>query len=347
MQNDMRFFMILKKYLQQSIPFLPRRRRFKQSLAWLNKIRPKILSSTNLSGVKQEFDLTDKQTKYFKKNELREILDIITYSEFDKTYDPETILDFYFAGDFAPNDSIHQPIIRKTIKKGLSLMQLSKDPAHGFTHVIRVARLAKLMYQNLKAKHPNLDWGIIATATAWHDIYRVDHLGFLYSKNTLFRKLLRQIDILQDIIIYSLNKQDSFGSVYIFLKQTRKKLPKHLRAQIAIAILGGHTLDSLKEKIYPGIKIFKKITEAADMIDIMTIGRWEEMHRKIRYRGQADTAFINRSIILNALFNIKHLLKYIRIRYARQIYKLTYQAAEKHGRKFYPDDAKLFKISAG
>ncbi|HBH45879.1 MAG: hypothetical protein A2445_01580 [Candidatus Jacksonbacteria bacterium RIFOXYC2_FULL_44_29] len=336
--------MDLKRYFKNSIPFFPHRRNYAEALKWLNLWRPKILSnSLKPQELKTQFGLEPIDIERLSPEFIQHALDILTYSEFDQTYNQEAIYDFFLQGDFAPGDNIQLPVIRKLIKEGLGLMQTSQDPAHGFTHAIRCGRLAKILYQALRPAHPRLDWGVLATAAIWHDIYRINHLGFLYSKNSLWRKALRKIDILQDLIIYSIHRQDSIGSSLFFLKQSRKRLPKQLRAQIAIAILGEHTFEFLEEKFYPGISVYKNIILNADVIDMVSTGRWEETHRNVILRHQTDRAFLKRMITLNALFNISRAKNKVTFPLAHQLYQLAQKTLYQHGMRYYPDDAKMMK----
>lgn len=335
--------MNLRRYIKQSLPFLPRHRQFGEALQWLNQKRPGLLQDSADFNWQSDFGIDPTTISHLSPARLKQILEILTYTEFDDTFNPDKIPDFYFTGDFAADDTIHNEVIRKLIIQGHDLMKTTRDPAHGLTHAVRVCRIARLLYDELRLTEPNLDWGIIATACVWHDVWRADHLGFLYSKDTVLRKLLRQIDILQDVVIYSIDKQDSIGSAMAFLKQSRWILAPSLSARIAIAILGEHRLKKLEERFYPGINLYKKIVLCADTIDLFTIGRWEEMHRKVIYWQQTDKTYIDRMIVLNALFNIKGAIKKIDLPLAVELRQISEQVMIHYGEQFYPNDAKLLK----
>jgi len=335
----------LRLYFKKALPYYPNQRQYKKALNWLKQARAKIKNNPKAREYYQGFGLKNKQIRLLSEKELHKLLDIITYSEFDKNYHKSQIENFFFQGSFNPDDSIYKPEIKNAIRFSLKLMKKSQDPAHGFSHIIRTARLSKIIYSWEKEKNPNLDWGIIATACAWHDVYRVKHLGFLYSKNTNWRKFLRTIALLQDIIIYSINTKDSFGSCFKFLRYSKKKIPNDLKLKIASAILGERRLEKLEKKIYPDTKLYKNIIICADTLDLITIGRWEEMHRNTIFKNKADKHLLNRLIILNMLFNIPNIRKKLKIKKAKQIYKIISSTILKHTQKFYPDDAK-FMIKA-
>jgi hypothetical protein len=332
--------------LQKFLPSYPFRRNYNQALSWLSQIRNKILTDKYPKNYIGEFGLLQQSRKDFSDSALSQILDITTFSEFDKTYSRANIEDIFFANNLDSKDSINNPIIQKLIKKALESMQDSMDPAHGFTHILRTAHFGWLLYQDLKKQSPDLDWGIVATAIAWHDIYRINHVGFLYSKDNVFRKIWRNFFLIQDLIIYSIHKQDSVGSCLIFLKSSKKILPNDLRLKIAIAILGEHKLEFLEEKVYPGILTYKNIIFCADVLDLITIGRWEETHRNVITRGLADTKFLNRMIVLNILFNVPKVEKKLNIKAARKIYALIGPTLLNHLKEFYPDDAEFWHESS-
>lgn len=338
--------MNLKIFLQKFFPYCYRQRDYQKALIWLKQIRSKILSQTPIDAYLSDFG-TDKQIKQkFSDEWLRLILDINTYTEFDETFSQSAAEDFFFKGNFSDQDSINNLSVQKLIKKALFLVKGSRDPAHGYSHTLRTVRWGKLLCEELKKNDPALDWGIVAAAIAWHDIYRINHLGFLYNKDTKFRKILRRFFLIQDIIIYSIHKQDSIGSCLMFLKQSKNALPNDLRLKIGIAILGEHRLEFLEEKVYPGIKTYKNIILCADSLDNVSIGRWEESHRNVIARGLTDQAFLNRLIVLNIMFNIPKIKTKLNIKLASEIFDLIGEALLHHTIIFYPDDGNFWRESA-
>ncbi|MEK9165556.1 MAG: HD domain-containing protein [Patescibacteria group bacterium] len=338
--------MNLKIFLQKFFPYCYRQRYYQKALLWLNQIRSKILSQTPINDYLSDFGI-DKQIKQtFSEEQLRIILDINTYTEFDQTFSQTAPENFFFKGTFSDQDSINNQSVQKLIKKALFLVKGSRDPAHGYSHTLRAARWGKLLYEELKKNDPALDWGVAAAAIAWHDIYRINHLGFLYNKNTKFRKILRRFFLIQDISIYSIHKQDSIGSCLMFLKQSKDALPNDLRLKIGIAILGEHKLEFLEEKIYPGIKTYKNIVLCADSLDNVSIGRWEESHRNVIARGLTDQAFLNRLIVLNIMFNIPKIKAKLNINTACELFDLIGASLFHHTATFYPDDGNFWKENA-
>ncbi|MFH1712583.1 MAG: hypothetical protein ABH896_00125 [Candidatus Jacksonbacteria bacterium] len=338
--------MNLKIFLQKFFPYCYRQREYQKALLWLNRIRAKILSHAPIDAYLSDFGIDTQIKQIFSDEHLRIILDINTYTEFDKIFNQSTSEDFFFKGDFSNQDSINNPSVQKLIKKALTLIKESRDPAHGYSHTLRTVRWGKLLYEELKKNDPALDWGITAAAIAWHDIYRINHLGFLYNKNTKLRKILRRLFLIQDIIIYSIHKQDSIGSCLIFLKQSKNILPNDLRLKISIAILGEHKLEFLEEKVYPGIKTYKNIILCADSLDNISIGRWEESHRNVIARGLTDQAFLNRLTVLNILFNIPKIKAKLNIKLASKIFDLIGKTLLHHTIAFYPDDANFWRENA-
>ena len=92
---------------------------------------------------------------------------------------------------------------------------------------------------------------------------------------------------------------------------------------------------------------YKNIILWADSLDNISIGRWEEIHRNVIYHKLADVLFLNRLIILNAIFNAGTIKKKLSAnQLTRQMYQIIATASANYFSKFYPDDFSFFKTSA-
>jgi hypothetical protein len=318
----------------------PKDRIYQEGREWLHAMREE-LSEGDMGDVAPLFGLTETELSLFPFQELRYILETITYPPPNPHLTRKEIEELYFQGDFKGTDSIHHSSLQALICKGLARMEESWDPAHELSHIIRASRFAKVLYANLKNEHADLDWGTIAGAIVWHDISRTRNVGALYNKHTFLRRLLRNISLLQTLFIYFVWKHDAQNSCLEFLKESRSVLPATLRHRIAFAILADRVIPALQKYWRPNDALYQDIVLAADCLDQATIARGETMYELVAQPKKGDLLYINRLLILNLLFKIEQIPRYLRFDAAGRLYDIVKATSYCYLSKFYPTDARI------
>lgn len=327
-----------KKYLRYN----PQDRDLSGAVAWIQEIQ-KLTKHDGDCALLYERTGLQKLPSPLSPAHLIELLNIITLmpqSNKLAQFDTHTI---FFEGNFKDDDSIHNSAVRTLIFTGLNASEDSKDTVHDLSHVIRVTRLAKLFFNEMKKDYPALDWGTIATAITWHDISRSDHMGFFYDKSTPLRRKLRTLTPFLDAAIAWYNKHDALRSCVHFYKEAKANLPKDLHHRIAIAILGEHSFNALEERLYPGVVTYKNIVFWADTLDIITLARWFGAYYECLVNKKHDLRLLNRYLVLNALFNLPRMNKQFVHPVVKPFFDMVVAVSLNAFRKFVPTDAELLE----
>lgn len=309
----------------------PRDRDYDGALKSLNH-NLKLLEQNKAEEVVKNLEIPHEVKNKFSSEHLKELLTTIIINGFENGWEKARNVDgCLFEGNFRASDTINNPRVKWAIKTGLNLMERSTDPLHEISHIVRCLRFARYIYDNT---HNNLDWGIIATAIVWHDISRIDNLGFLY-RNNLQR--MRHIPMLQDLNLAEVFFKDAYRSKVIMKKKFKRYgLDRKFIKRVGSAILGSdnrnmNSRNSIKKK-------YQKFLYDVDMLDLFSIGRWESSNRRVVYKNICDRHFLNRALILSFTFIIPKAYKSAYLEITKNIAKLVASASLCHARKFYPTD---------
>ena len=330
----MRLKEVLHDYGEHLV-YNPEDRNFEGAQKRINEMRQKIASASRFE-LYSLWNIPFTLGANLPDNTLYNIMRIATDITVYNVATPPLIHSTIFDALSLKNDTLLTTNIGALIETALKKIQDSPDPLHDLSHTLRVMQF--------KPHYPFLDWGTLATALAWHDIYRVDHVGFLYNNHhpkLPFQKKLRKITALQDFIIAWYHGRDSIMSSLMFLKESKNKLPKKLRHTVAIAMLGEHTLDIFEKRTFEGIGLYKNIVYWADNYDCISIARWETGFHNSLKKNKTDIHLMNRYIVLNMLFGIQDIRKKITDPLARAIFDIILCMTVDHGKQFYPTDARL------
>lgn len=326
----------LKTYLRL-LSYAPRDREYEAAKKWLPRAAREI-KANGLTRARELFGIGGDSANLLSPETMRNLLEIATATDGN----PPSVSELAALVPTRATDSIHLPELQRLIEETLALMKISRDPLHDTAHIVRTVRFASLICKKLLQEHETLDWGTIVAALSWHDVYRVKNLGFLYNKNTPLRRALRKIPWLIDIDIYTVFRKDSIGSAIWFLKTSKRRLPKHLRRKIAIAILGEHSLNAFQESFYPGISLYKNIVFSADTLDLASAARLHNGWQRVLEQGLMDIRWYNRLLVLNILFELSSIELHPSFAIARDFYSIIKRSTHAYVSRFFPTDAKLF-----
>ncbi len=304
--------------------YSPKDRNYEEALKFLNS-NIKFLKENKINLVVTNLEIPEQIRREFSNKQMKELLSTIFINGFETNKkDSENIAKYIFKGNFDKDDNINNSKVQFIIKKGLDIMKKSKDPFHDISHIIRCIRFASYIYDNTNCK---LDWGILTAAIVWHDVSRVNDLGFLYRNNL---QSLRKIPLLQEINLIDFYKDDSLRSGKILRKIfCNYKLDDNFIKKVESAV-AGIDKDSGDE--------YQKFIHDIDAIDSFTIGRWESSNRNVVYSHMADKDFLNKSLVMCFIFLVPRYYNGVHMDVTKNICKLSVAANLSHSRRFYPTD---------
>ena len=320
----------------------PKDRNYKDALDFLNA-NIKLLRKNKTGEFLRNFEISDEHKKQFGNKALNELLNTIVANGFESGWKETRNIDKYlFRGKFREKDSINNPKVRLIIKKGLDLMEKCKDSSHDVFHIVRCLRFARYLYDN---EYNKLDWGTIATAVVWHDISRVNDLGFFH-RNHLDG--LKHVPFLRDLDIIENSFTDADKSKLLIENDfTDYGLDDRFIKKVAGTISGSDNTHVLNNFFGNSIKNkYRQIMYDVDAIDLFTLGRWESANRNVVYKKLGHEHILNREILLCFIFAIPNAYHKTYSNTTKAICKLAIAVNLSYAKRFYPTDYLYVAYSA-
>ncbi len=313
--------------------YAPRGRKLRESWAYIQKMQEDpALAHTKFAQFKKSQD------------NLKELVEIMTETLKDrvinrKSYD-DKLKKLLFHPMAGPNDSIHDAEVRKLILRGVEIMEGSKDPLHDISHIYRCMRTARMYFSIYRLKE-KLDWGIIATAIAWHDSSRAKNPGFFYDAKLL--KPLQIIPFMVDVSVILSARVDAENSVKLFLNETHNyKLDTLFIEQVENGLLA--TSNHRKSRAEARDNFYGKIISDVDLLDIYTIGRVEASWLNIKENNRRTAQkYINRSFLINGFMKQKHKAN-LALDESLSIFEFNIHNLDSHAKMFYPKHQEIIGL---
>ncbi len=305
-----------------------------RSLNWVVETRDRILNKKkNVEDLLPE-DLRSKYDVDF----LKEVFLICTETEFDKTtmyLKDEKIF------DLDRSDLFKNERYVSLLAEGYNRMQTSIDPAHGWSHVRRVLRFANIIWESLP-EDEKPDWGILLIAIVWHDVARVDRLGPADD----YWPWLKKIPLGQDFSIIITALFDAPRSANMLGKACKRhNIPTKIRKILTHAIGKTTNFEVRKGKKSYLRKnlILSDIVHDADILDLITIGRTEDIFQKAKDTEFIDEKFYDRFLAAFFFFGIGVIQKRFLIKKSKDLYCCIAGFTDYYTSLFYPDLREKFK----
>lgn len=305
-----------------------------RSLQWIKESRDRVQhKKKNI----EDF-LPDYAKGKYDKNFLKEVFSICTESEFDKdTKHPSDDDIFYMdRSDFFSDERFVA-----LLAEGYNRMQSSIDPAHGWSHVRRVLRFANLLWLSLP-ENERPDWGVVLIAVVWHDVARVDRLGPADDYWTWLKK----IPFGQDFSIIFTAVRDAPRSANMFNRACKRhNLPYKLRKVFRHAIGKTSNLEMRKGKktyIRKNL-IVSDIVHDADILDLITIARIDDIFQKAKDTDFIDEKFYDRFLSIFFFLGMSVIQKRFLVSNSKDVYRVIAGLTDYYTALFYPEMNKKFQ----
>lgn len=302
---------------------------------WTEEVRTRVISNKNKNV---EDYLPDYARGKHDPEFLREVFLICTENTFDnKKERPEDEDVFYIErSDIFDNEKV-----MALLAEGYNRMQNSIDPAHGWAHVRRVLRFSNILWLSLP-EDERPDWGTVLISVVWHDVARVDRLGPADD----YWPWLKKIPFMQDIsIIITAIRDASRSASMLNLACKRHNLPTKLRRTLTRAIGKTSNLEVRKGKkgYIRKTSVIADIVHDADILDLITIGRMEDIFQKARDTDFIDEKFYDRFLAVFFFFGIGVMRQRFLLAHSKDIYNITASFSDTYCSLFYPQFLDKFR----
>lgn len=303
-----------------------------RGLKWIEEMRDKVRR-----GEQDVFVFLPKNVRNVcTKGKLKELFLLGTESGFDQVSEyPEDEEIFHFERSrFFDNSGV-----RDLVREGVQRMYTSIDPAHGWPHVRRVLQIAEKLWFSLR-EDLRPDWGAVLVSVVWHDVSRVDKLGPADDRWLWLKRIPGGQDV---SIAYTAWRDAGRSALMIKRAAKRHRIPADLTRMVMKAIVQTANVEIRKgKKKLTKTSALSMIIHDADMLDLVTVGRIDDLFQNAQNEEVVDRKFYDRFIALFLYFILPSVRKRLLLEESFLMYGVLVGYTKYYAERFYPECAEYF-----